>query len=163
MTSNAPNVKQISKKLRLSKQLEISHETIYRYIWKDKQRGGHLYRYLRQALKRRRKRYGAYDSRGVMAGKRLIDDRPLSAANRSRKGHYEADTVLGRGSKHCAMTLVDRKTGYLIIRKLHRRTTAEVNAELQKIIVQAVLLQERRVVPAIGVAAPDIKGPAGFQ
>jgi len=44
------------------------------------------------------------------------------------------DTVMGRGSKHCIMTMVDRKTGYLIIRKLRRRTTAEVNAELLKII-----------------------------
>ena len=30
--------------------------------------------------------------------------------------------------------MVDRKTGYLIIRKLRSRTTAEVNAELLKII-----------------------------
>ena len=125
---------QISKELRLSRRLRISHETIYRYVWRDKQRGGQLFRHLRQAVKRRRKRYGAYDSRGRLAGKRLIDDRPLSAKNRSRKGHYEVDTVMGRGSKHCIMTLVDRKTGYLIIRKLRRRTTAEVNAELLKII-----------------------------
>ena len=124
---------QISKELRLRGQLQISHETIYRYVWRDKQRGGQLFRHLRQAVKRRRKRYGAYDSRGRLAGKRLIDDRPLSAKNRSRKGHYEVDTVMGRGSKHCIMTMVDRKTGYLIIRKLRRRTTAEVNAELQKI------------------------------
>ena len=125
---------QISKELRLKKKLAISHETIYRYVWKDKRRGGKLFKHLRQALKRRRKRYGAYDSRGLMAGKRPIDTRPLAAENRSRKGHCEMDTVLGRGSKHCILTMVDRKTGYLIIKKLRQRTTAEVNAQLLKML-----------------------------
>ncbi len=125
---------QISNTLRNEKRLLISHETIYRYVWRDKRQGGMLFRHLRQATKKKRKRYGAYDSRGVMAGKRSIDTRPLAAENRSRKGHYEMDTVMGRGSRHCILTMVDRKTGYLIIRKLRRRTTAEVNAELLKII-----------------------------
>lgn len=125
---------QISHTLRNEKKLLISHETIYRYVWRDKRQGGTLYRNLRQATKKKRKRYGAYDSRGVMAGKRSIDARPLAAHNRSRKGHYEMDTVMGSGSKHCILTMVDRKTGYLIIRKLRSRTTAEVNAELLKII-----------------------------
>ena len=127
---------QISKVLRKRRQLDISHETIYRYIWRDKQKGGELYRHLRHAMKRRRKRYGAHDSRGVMAGKRSIEERPRSAENRSRRGHYEMDTVMGRGSKHCILTMVDRKTGYLIIRKLRRRATADVNAELLRTLAE---------------------------
>jgi transposase, IS30 family len=123
---------QISQELRMKGLLSISHETIYRYVWKDKCHGGRLYENLRQSSKKRRKRYGSHDSRGVMAGKRSIDERPKSAENRSRKGHYEIDTMMGRGSKHCIMTMVDRKTGYLIIRKLRSRTTTEVNAELLK-------------------------------
>lgn len=50
--------------------LSISHETIYRHVWRDKKDGGLLYTDLRGARKRRRKRYGAYDSRGRLAGKR---------------------------------------------------------------------------------------------
>jgi transposase, IS30 family len=125
---------QISKELRINGQLSISYETIYRYIWKDKILGGELHKSLRQSTKKRRKRYGAYDSRGIMAGKRSIDERPRSAENRSRKGHYEIDTMMGRGSKHCVLTMVDRKTGYVIIRKLGSRTTEEVNAQLLKTI-----------------------------
>lgn len=34
----------------------ISHETIYRYIWRDKRQGGFLYRYLRHNGKRYNKR-----------------------------------------------------------------------------------------------------------
>ena len=61
---------------RLGKQglLRISHETIYRYIWEDRLRGGTLYLYLRGSQKRYRKRNGSYDSRGRLAGKRLISD-----------------------------------------------------------------------------------------
>ena len=67
--------------------LAISHETIYRHIWKDKARGGTLHTHLRCAQKRLRKRYGAYDSRGRLAGKRPITTRPVGATNRSTIGH----------------------------------------------------------------------------
>ena len=49
---------QISAVLHQSGQLEISHETIYRYIWADKRRGGVLHTHLRGAPKLCRKRYG---------------------------------------------------------------------------------------------------------
>jgi transposase, IS30 family len=125
---------QISNYLRIEGRMLISYETIYRHLWRDKRLGGELYKHLRHAMKRRRKRYGSHDSRGVMAGKRPLEQRPRSAENRSRKGHYEMDTVMGRGSRHCIMTIVDRKTGYLHIRKLRRRATEEVNTELLRII-----------------------------
>src|SRR5215213_9249968 len=67
---------QVSGHLRRTRQLLISHETIYRYVWRDKRAGGTLYTHLRGARKRRRKRYGAYDSRGRLAGKRMISERP---------------------------------------------------------------------------------------
>lgn len=125
---------QISNYLGLQGRLFISYETIYRHLWRDKRLGGELYKHLRHAMKRRRKRYGSHDSRGIMAGKRPLEERPRSAENRSRRGHYEMDTVLGRGSNHCILTMVDRKTGFVIIRKLKRRVTAQVNEQLLKIL-----------------------------
>ncbi len=56
----------------------LSHETIYQYIWRDKANGGLLWTHLRQASKQRRKRYKAYDSRGRLANKRHISERPES-------------------------------------------------------------------------------------
>jgi IS30 family transposase len=85
---------QISGRLRGS--LSISHETIYRHVWRDKRLGGSLYTCLRGARKKRRKRYGAYDSRGRLAGKRHISERPLAADQRSEIGHWEIDTVIGK-------------------------------------------------------------------
>ena len=115
----------------------ISHETIYRYIWRDKANGGSLWRHLRQSSKQRRKRYNAYDSRGRVAKKRHISERHQSVETRLHKGHWEIDTVNGRGSKHCIVTLLERKTGYVLIGKMKDKTTAELNKRTIQLINRA--------------------------
>lgn len=112
----------------------LSHETIYQYIWRDKAQGGDLWTHLRQSTKRRRKRYKAYDSRGRLAHKRPISERPASVETRRVKGHWEIDTVMGKGSKDCIVTLVERKTGFVQIGKLPDRTTASLNKNTLKLI-----------------------------
>jgi len=126
---------QIAGWLHRHRILEISHETIYRYLWADKRAGGQLYQHLRGARKRCRKRYGAYDSRGRLAGKRPITARPAAADTRTQLGHWEGDTMLGAGQAGpCVLTLVERKTGYLALGKLPRRTGAEVNRRAHRLI-----------------------------
>ena len=125
---------QIAGRLAIDASLSISHETIYRHVWRDKRSGGRLYTHLRCAQKRRRKGYGHYDSRGRLAGKRHISERPASVEGRREFGHWEIDTVMGTGSKHCILSLVERKTGLVIIGKLPNRTTASVNARAMRII-----------------------------
>lgn len=127
---------QVAGWLRRFRLLRISHETIYRHIWDDKKQGGTLYLHLRGARKKRRKRYGRYDSRGRLAGKRPIADRPPGAHNRSRIGHLEGDTVLGT-DKHCLLTFVDRKSGFTIIGKLKARTVAETNRRTIELLNRA--------------------------
>ena len=124
---------QISLTFRAEGVLRISHETIYRYIWKDHKRGGDLWRHLRQSRKRRRKRYRRPDSRGVLRGKRSLGERPAEAEKRLRRGHVEVDLMHGR-SKHCVLTMVDRKTRFLEIRKLKDKTMPEVNRALIRLI-----------------------------
>lgn len=128
---------QISARLALKHQLFISHETIYRYVWNDRYYGGSLFRYLRHNVKQMRKRYGRYDSRGRLAGKRPISERPPGATNRSRFGHFEADTIMGAGDKHCVLTLVDRRNGFSITGKLRNRTTKELNRRAISLIRNA--------------------------
>jgi IS30 family transposase len=114
---------QISGHLRRTGDLSISHETIYRHVWRDLAKGGTLHTHLRQALKQRRKRYGRYDSRGRLAGKRMIRERPAYVEKRARVGHWEIDTVMGAGQQgDCVVTLVERKTGFVLIGKLPCRT-----------------------------------------
>ena len=125
--------------------LLISHETIYRHIWRDKKSGGALHVHLRRANKPFRKRYAHYDSRGRLGGKRPIASRPRGAANRSRLGHWEGDTVLGDSQGGaCILTLVDRKSRFTMIGKLARRTSAEFNAR-----ARAMIRAQRRPVHTI--------------
>jgi IS30 family transposase len=126
---------QIAGRLQRLRILQISHETIYRYIWADKRAGGELYRHLRGARKQKRKRYGAYDSRGRLAGKRPITTRPPGATTRSRFGHWEGDTMLGAGQAGaCVLTLVERKSGFVAVGKLTQRTGATVNQRAHQLI-----------------------------
>lgn len=120
--------------MRRSGQLLISHETIYRHAWRDKREEGVLYTHLRGARKRRRKRYGAYDSRGRLASKRLIPERPEEVETRRQLGHWEIDTVMGTGSRDCIVTLVERKTGLVLIGKLRDRITESVNRRIMRLI-----------------------------
>jgi IS30 family transposase len=102
----------------------MSHETIYLHIWADEARNGTLWQHLRGARKQRRKRYGRKDSRGRLAGKTMIGERPDIVAQRLRCGDWEGDTVHGKG-KACVLTLVDRKSGLIRIAKLPGATADE--------------------------------------
>ena len=101
-----------------------SHETIYRYLRHDKRRGGTLYRHTRIMSKIGRKRYRSRPARGVLLGKPHISERPVEVEQRCQIGHWEADTVMGRGATHCLVTLVERVSGLAIIKKVAARNKA---------------------------------------
>ena len=117
---------QVAGHLRRNGEFSISHETIYRHVWQDRRRGGSLHLHLRGARKLKRKRYGGYDSRGRLAGKRHLSERPTAVEKRRQPGHWEIDTVLG-STGACVVTLVERQSGYLLVGKMRARTTAELN------------------------------------
>lgn len=125
---------QVSGYLRETGELSISHETIYQRIWQDKREGGTLHRHLRGATKQRRKRYGRYDSRGRLAGKRLISERPAAVEGREEPGHWEIDTVMGHATSDCVVTLVERTTGEMLIGKLCDRTKEALTDRVIKLI-----------------------------
>lgn len=125
---------QISNTLKRFRLFSISYETIYQYLLYDKKKGGSWYKHLRHVSKKRRKRYNSYDSRGRLAGKRHISQRPDYINNRSRIGHWEGDTVIGKDRHHCIVTLVERKTGFVIIKKITARTAEQVTA----VCIQAI-------------------------
>jgi transposase, IS30 family len=121
------SAEQVSGILGKTGELAISHEAIYRHIRWDKLAGGSLWRYTRIMSNQRRKHYRGADSRGILPGKRHISERPVEVEGRQRTGHWEGDTVMGSDLHHCVLTLVERKTGFAIVKKLKSRTKAEVN------------------------------------
>ena len=118
---------QVSGYLRRRGELRISQERISQHLWRDRAAGGQLWQHLRGARKQRRKRYRRKDSRGRLAGKRMIGERPAAVESRRRQGHWEIDTVHGRG-KEGVVTRVERKTGYVLSGKVRERTVAQTNA-----------------------------------
>lgn len=121
---------QISGRMALHHCMAVSTSTIYRWIAKDKRRGGQLWASTRRLSRRYRKGYRVKDSRGRMAGKVPLALRPLAANLRQEFGHWEGDTVMGSDGRHCLLTLVERKTRFVRIVKLHARQAAVVNAAL---------------------------------
>lgn len=126
---------QVSGWLRLHGVLAISYETIYMRVWRDKWAGGSLWTHMRQAMKKRRKRYRSHDSRGRLAGKRHISERPAEVEGRQVLGHWEIDTVKGDDqARHTVLTIVERKTGFLQIGKLARHCAAETTERCVELI-----------------------------
>jgi len=125
---------QVSNFLRRESLPSISFQSIYRWIRKDRRRGGYLYKDLRIMPKRRRKRYRSDDSRGVLRGKRNISARPKEIDDRLEFGHWEGDTVMGKDHHQCIITLVERRTGLTRMAKLKNRTAALAAKAIIKII-----------------------------
>jgi len=116
---------QISDCCRKEQALQISHEWIYQHIYRDKRNGGTLWKHLR-CCKKRRKRYGSYEKRGQIPNRTSIDERPQVVEDRSRLGDWEADTIVGKGKKGAIVTLVDRKSRYLRMGLVSKRTKEAV-------------------------------------
>ena len=127
--------KQIQGRRRLNKQRPISAETIYRRIRKQRSGGGDLWRSLRVMSKIGRKHKGSPATRGKLAGKRHISERPAAVARRKQIGHFEGDTVMGADGRHCILTLVERVTGYVVIKKLIARTMEQASTALARAII----------------------------
>ena len=111
--------------------LTISHERIYQNIWQDKSQGGELYKNLRIANgKKRRKRYGSRDMRGKIPGRIDIGERPEIVEKKERFGDWEADLVCGSHHRGFLVTLVERKSKYVLIGTVQKKTAEAVSAEI---------------------------------
>ncbi len=117
---------QISGRRRTGGQYPISHERIYQHIYLDKEAGGDLHTHLR-CRRKHRKRYGSYRKRAAFAGcMKGIDERPLIVAERGRIGDMEIDTIVGKGHHQAIITMVDRRSKLLRMRKVDRKTASVV-------------------------------------
>ena len=125
---------QVVGRARMARKTCMSKETIYRYIRRERRAGGQTWRHLRIVSKFGRKRRGSPVTRGRLVGKRHISERPRAVELRVRMGHWEGDTVMGSDMRHCVLTLVERVSGYVIIKKLTARTKEQAAAALKQAI-----------------------------
>ena len=106
---------QISGYLKRTETVTISHEWIYRYLRVDQQAGGDLWCHLRWSRKKRRKRYGKKDHRGLIPNRVSIDERPETVYQKIRIGDWEIDTATGRRHKGVIVVAVERKSKLVLI------------------------------------------------
>lgn len=105
----------------------ISHESIYLRVYADKRTGGVLWKYLR-CHKKRRKRYGSgQQRRGHIVDRRPIEERPGIVDEKGRLGDWEGDLVIGAQQRHSLVTVVERSTQYLVLRKITSKAASEVS------------------------------------
>lgn len=128
---------QIAGRLSLEHPNEkISHEAIYQYIYHQVYRVGHGYlkpfhHDLRIYLKRRHQRRiakGMRRSQRIFKHKGIsIEERPKAVEKRLILGHWEGDSMVSMKSTVGLNTLVERKSGLVLISKIKNKTKEETS------------------------------------
>ena len=121
---------QIAGRLRLEgSQHGVSHESIYRYIYRPKVRPKKLHRYLARAKATRGRRYFKR-RREPIPGRRSIHERGQAIDNRSEFGHWEGDLMQFRTQRGNLVTLVERQTRLTLASGLPSKTAEATAAKL---------------------------------
>lgn len=111
----------------------VSTEKIYQYIREDKEKGGDLYQYLRHKLKHRKRPVSG--KKEVIKNRKPIRLRPEIVLTNQEFGHFEVDLIVGAEHKGAILTIVERKTKFLIMRKLSGKNAKS----LAKAMIYALL------------------------
>lgn len=113
----------------------VSHQTIYRYIARDRKTGGNLYTHLRHNNRKwRTYRSGGYKKGlGRLNGYRPIEQRPQVVEEQGRFGDWEGDTVRISKGRRALGTYVERQTCYLMSKVLENRTAPVLTAATRKL------------------------------
>ena len=117
----------------LKKQVDfvsVSHETIYKYVWEDKRKGGSLYKEFRHKGKKYNRRGKVTAGRGCIPNRIDIDKRPKIVEEKSRLGDWELDTIIGKNQSGVIVSMVERRSKLTKLVQLPRRTADAVGQAL---------------------------------
>lgn len=125
---------QISGRFRLEGISQVSHQTIYNWLWSDRKNGGILYKKLR-----RKRKYRAHKTKAThLCDRRPIEERPASVDARNRFGDWEIDTVIPNKGDPCVMlTAVERKSRYLLAALIEDRKSSSIRKKLIRLLHSA--------------------------
>ncbi len=114
----------------------VSHESIYKFVYQDKNKGGVLYKNLRVASRKYRKRYGSGKGKKcIIKDKVSIDLRPECINNKQRVGDWEIDTIVGKDNKGAIVTIAERVTAFVLIAKLNGKNAQELAEAVVKLLM----------------------------
>lgn len=120
---------QISNRLRVEGEESVSAETIYKFIYEDRENDGELWCHLRRSRRTRKKRFPSEDRRGKIQNARPISKRPKKANKRKKLGHWERDLMVGKNHKSAVLVITDRKSRFNKFRKLDGKYAKKVTKE----------------------------------
>ena len=113
---------QIEGRFKLENKPYVSHKTIYEIIRQDKADGGNLYKHTRHQLKHRKRPVG---EKIPIKNRVSIEQRPKIVDAKERFGDWEIDTIVGENNKGAIVTIVERKTAFMMMEKLTLGKNAE--------------------------------------
>ena len=116
----------------------VCYETIYQHIWLDKSRNGKLHTFLRRNGRKYRKRGNSKDSRGSIKNRICISTRPEIIKQRSRFGDLEIDLIIGENHNQAILTIVDRVTGMLKMKKVESKEASVVTAATNSLLEDCI-------------------------
>ncbi|MBT8245620.1 IS30 family transposase, partial [Winogradskyella sp.] len=116
----------------------VSTERIYLHIWKDKKNKGILYKHLRRKGRKYKKRGSITNGRGQIPDRVSIDKRPPEVDNKIEFGDLEADTIVGKDHKGAIVTLNDRASGMLKMKKTKTREAKEIRMAINQMLEEWV-------------------------
>lgn len=111
----------------------ICHETIYQFIYHPSQAQRCWWQYLRRGQKKRRRKLGRKVHRCRIPDRVSIHQRPQVVDDRTEFGHWEGDTVVGKGRTHGLHTAYERLSS-LTRFTLMGDLTADSSLQAQKTI-----------------------------
>jgi len=106
----------------------VSHQTIYTWL---AARPALERRHLRAFLRRGGRRRPRNDRRGCLPRQTPIGGRPAVVDRRQRYGDWEGDTIVGARQSGAVVTLVERKSGYLLTAKSCDRKSGRVGDKIR--------------------------------
>jgi IS30 family transposase len=129
---------------------------IYRYIWSDKKQGGRLWQCLRRKAKPYRKRLTT-ETRGRINDRVSIHERSQIVEEKARIGDWEADTIIGQHHKQAVVTLVERRTGLLKMKRVTKKSAQQVSGAMIDLLTP-IRLQVKTITSDNGKEFADHKG-----
>ncbi|EOH73887.1 IS30 family transposase [Enterococcus malodoratus] len=120
--------------------VQVSYNTIYRAIYHglfnstlSRDSKGAIRKLRHQGKQRKTKDFE--ETRGHLPISHAIHERPSEAELRSELGHWEIDTVHGKKGKNCLVTLVDRKSRFLLAGRTMNKSAAAIYSSLDSLLV----------------------------
>lgn len=121
----------------------ICHETIYAFIYAEENREKKLFEYLPRKQKKRKKQSGRKVHRSHIPDRVSIHERPEAVNNRIVFGHWEGDTVEGKGHRDGIHTEAERVSRIFAAIKVEK-ITSEITIQAQEKIFASLPEKARK-------------------